>query len=167
MTPMPLKETGWLLRTATDADLDIVMTWFPDKASVVDWGGPGFRYPFTGASFREDCRIGRMASYVLVDPAGNLAAFGQSYERAGRGHLARLVSSPALRRTGAGRRLISMIIATLDAEGGYDEYSLFVFRHNVPAYRCYLSLGFVVGDYPDDAPLRDQCYFLTRPRSML
>jgi ribosomal protein S18 acetylase RimI-like enzyme len=161
-----MQATGWLLRSATDADIDVVMTWFRDENSIVDWGGPGFRYPFTAASFREDCRIGQMASYVLVDPAGNHAAFGQSYERAGRGHLARLVSSPATRRTGAGRRLISMMIEKLDAEHGYDEYSLFVFRHNVPAYRCYLSLGFVVQEYPDGAPLRDQCYFLTKPRSM-
>jgi len=58
-----------------------------------------------------------------------------------------------------------MIIATLEAAHDYEEYSLFVFRHNEPAYRCYLSSGFVVRDYPDGAPLRDLCYFLTKPRS--
>jgi hypothetical protein len=55
-----------------------------------------------------------------------------------------------------------MIIAALEIAGDYDEYSLFVYRHNTPAYQCYLSLGFVVVDYPDDAAMPDKCFFLTR-----
>jgi ribosomal protein S18 acetylase RimI-like enzyme len=165
MTELPLRQAGWVLSSAADADIDIVMTWFPDADSVAIWGGPEFRYPFSVATFREDCRIDRMDSYCLRNPAGDLAAFGQSYERDGRGHLARLVSNPEIRGTGAGKKLIEMIVAALAAEHDYDEYSLFVFRHNRPAYRCYLSSGFVVREYPDGAPLPDQCYFLTKRRS--
>jgi ribosomal protein S18 acetylase RimI-like enzyme len=165
MTQLPLRQAGWILSSASDADIDTVMTWFPDEDSVVIWGGPEFRYPFTAATFREDCRIGLMDSYCLRSPAGELAAFGQSYERNGRGHLARLVSNPACRGAGAGKRLIEMIIAALAAKHDYDEYSLFVFRHNQPAYLCYLSSGFVVRDYPGGAPLQEQCYFLTKRRS--
>ena len=161
---LPLREAGWVLQTATDEDIDTVMSWFPDAGSVNLWGGPEFRYPFTDATFREDCRIGLMDSYCLRNPAGDLAAFGQSYERDGRGHLARLVSNPELRGTGAGKRLISMIIEALAAQHDYDEYSLFVFRHNEPAYRCYLASGFVVQDYPDGAPLPEECYFLIKRR---
>jgi ribosomal protein S18 acetylase RimI-like enzyme len=136
-----------------------------DLVSRRGFGGHlGFRYPFTAASFLEDCRVDLMDSYCLRNPAGDLVAFGQSYQRDGRGHLARLVSHPASRGTGAGKKLIEMIIAALAAEHDYDEYSLFVFRHNQPAYRCYLSSGFVVRDYPDGAPLQDQCYFLTKRR---
>ena len=164
MTTLPLREAGWELSLAGDEDIETVMTWFPDADSVLIWGGPEFRYPFTAATFREDCRVGLMDSYCLRDPAGELAAFGQSYERDGRGHLARLVSNPERRGTGAGKKLISMIIAVLDAAHDYDEYSLFVFRHNEPAYRCYRSSGFVVREYPDGAPLPGQCYFLTKQR---
>ena len=57
-----------------------------------------------------------------------------------------------------------MIITSLEERCDYDEYSLFVYRHNEPAYQCYLSLGFVVQEYPDDAPMPDKCYFLTRKR---
>jgi ribosomal protein S18 acetylase RimI-like enzyme len=160
----PRQASDWVLRPTTDEDVECVMRWFPDARSVKIWGGPGFRYPFTATTFREDCRIDGMASYSLYNPEGELAAFGQSYERDGRGHLARLVSRPDLRGTGAGKRLIAMIIAVLEAGRGYDEYSLFVYRHNEPAIRCYLASGFVVRDYPDDAPLRDQCYFLTKRR---
>jgi hypothetical protein len=55
-----------------------------------------------------------------------------------------------------------MIIAALEMTGDYDEYSLFVYRDNTPAYQCYLSLGFVVVQYPDDAPMPDKCFFLTK-----
>jgi len=153
---------GWTLATAADSDFDTVMSWFPDEDAVNIWGGPKFRYPFTGDTFREDCRIELMTSYVLRNSSGELAAFGQSCEREGRGHLARLVANPALRGQGAGRQLIQSIIAALEVESDYEEYSLFVYRHNTPAYQCYLSLGFAVTDYPDDAPMRDKCYFLTR-----
>jgi ribosomal protein S18 acetylase RimI-like enzyme len=159
-----LHEDGWSLSPTTDTDIDAVMAWFPDAESVNVWGGPAFRYPFTGETFREDCRLDLTDSYCLRDASGELAAFGQSYERCGRGHLARLASNPAMRRRGAGKRLIRMILASLDQRHGYDEYSLFVFRDNEPAYQCYLSLGFGVHEYPDDAPMPDRCYFLTKKR---
>lgn len=162
MNLWPLRDGGWTLVPAVDSDFDDVMLWFPDAAAVDIWGGPNFRYPFTGETFREDCRVDVMKSYLLRDSAGELAAFGQSCERDGRGHMARLVANPGLRRHGAGSQLIRMIIAALEMSGDYDEYSLFVYQDNTPAYECYLSLGFAVVEYPDDAPMPDKCFFLTR-----
>jgi hypothetical protein len=76
---LPLVDDGWTLAAATDADLDEVMTWFPDASSVDRWGGPKFRFPFTRQSFIEDCCVDVMESYALGNPGGQLAAFGQSY----------------------------------------------------------------------------------------
>ena len=162
MTAALLESGGWILCRADSACIDEVMTWFPDAGSVDIWGGPAFRFPFTADSFAEDCRFDIMASYCLYDPSGRVAAFGQSYERDGRGHLARLIANPMMRRRGAGKRLIEMIISVLAGQSGYDEYSLFVYRHNEAALRCYQSLGFVIRDYPPDAAMPDKCYFLTR-----
>jgi ribosomal protein S18 acetylase RimI-like enzyme len=154
---------NWLLAAAEPGDIDLVMTWFPNAQSVDIWGGPGFRFPFTRESFVEDCGIDSMETYVLRDPEGRLASFGQSYDRAGRGHLARLITNPDMRRRGAGSMLIELIIASLEDRRAFDEYSLFVYRDNAPAFNCYLSLGFAVTDYPEDAVMADKCYFLTRP----
>lgn len=162
MIDWPLQDNGWALSPAVDSHFDEIMTWFPDGESVNNWAGPNFQYPFSGETFRRDCRIDQMDSYMLLNSHGDCAAFGQTYIRDGRGHLARLVSNPAMRRQGAGRQLIQMITTALAKMHSFDEYSLFVFRDNVPAYRCYLSLGFVVVDYPNDAPMPDKCYFLTR-----
>lgn len=162
MTATLLEVDGWTLCRADREGIAEVMTWFPDAGSVDIWGGPAFRFPFTADSFAEDCQFDIMDAYCLRDPSGRLAAFGQSYERQGRGHLARLIANPSMRRQGAGKRLIEMIIDALAGQSNYDEYSLFVYRHNEAAYRCYRSLGFVVRDYPADAAMPDKCYFLTR-----
>ncbi len=155
-------EDGWRLETPRASDIDELMNWFPDARSVDIWSGPRFRYPFTRESFHEDCRIDDILSYALFDPDGAMAAFGQVYERHDRGHLARLITHPEMRRRGIGKRLIEMLMRAARDVCGHTKYSLFVLRDNAPAYQCYLKMGFVVQDYPDDAPLADKCFFLTR-----
>jgi ribosomal protein S18 acetylase RimI-like enzyme len=158
-----LVEDGWKLEPPADADIDELMGWFPDARSVSIWGGPGFRYPFTRDSFLEDCQIAKMSSYCLRKRGGDVVAFGQFYDRHGRAHLARLISHPATRREGAGTRLIKLIMRAASREGDYAEASLFVYRDNAPACACYQSLGFRIQDYPQDAKMKDECFFLTRP----
>lgn len=152
-----------LLEPTTDRDIDELMRWFPDADSVDIWGGPKFRYPFSRQSFVQDSGMERMTSYSLRRSDGTMVAFGQRYVRDGRAHLARLIANPALRRQGYGRQLIEKMIAEVRRHGRHTEISLFVYRHNEPAYRCYAQLGFRVQPYPRDAALPEQCYFLTRP----
>jgi len=163
MMAAPLQRDGWRLVEATDSDLRELMGWFGDRSAVESWGGPVFRFPFTARTFREDCYWGRMPSFRLSSPAGTFAAFGQFYERYGRINFARLVAHPSLRGQGTGKRLLQLLMEAGAAELDRDEFSLFVFRDNIPALECYRSVGFVIGDYPDDAPLADRCYYLTRP----
>lgn len=153
---------GWTLRPAAEADVDILMRWFQSGAEVNDWGGPYFRYPFTRETFVEDVHWGRMASFVMLDAAELVAGFGQIYERDDRIHFARLIVDPERRGRGAGRRLIELLMAAGAGLYPHDEFSLFVYRANEPAYRCYRSLGFEVADYPPDMPLAEECVFLTR-----
>lgn len=160
-------EDGWTLAVPDEVDLDELTRWFPDAESVHRWGGPRFRYPFTPESFREDCRVDQIATYCVRNPVDVMAAFGQMYDRNDRGHLARLVTHPQMRRQGIGQRLIRMLMAASRREWGYEQSSLFVYRDNEAAYRCYLKMGFVVQDYPDGAPMKDECYFLTRKNSIV
>ena len=161
-----LVEQDWALSVPDEADIDELMGWFADAGEVDRWGGPRFRYPFTKESFRRDCRIGEIPSFCLRDPEGVLAAFGQYYNRHDRAHLARLVSHPERRRQGVGRRLIRLIMQAAELQSGHKQSSLFVYRDNEPAYRCYLAMGFVVQAYPDGAPMQDRCYFLTRDNNL-
>lgn len=161
----PLVDNGWTLKAPSDADIEELMRWFPDAQSVDRWGGPRFRYPFTPGTFRADCRIHEVQTYCLRNPPGRMCAFGQVYDRNDRGHLARLITHPDMRRQGIGRRLIRMLTQAAGRSGAYTRFSLFVYKDNEAAYRCYLATGFTVQKYPDDAPLKDRCYFLTRQNS--
>ena len=150
----------WKLRDSELVDLDPLMSWFPTRQDVEVWGGPEFRFPFTLASFREDIRWDHLDSFSLEGRDGRLAAFGQIYRRKGRTHLARLVVCPELRSRGVGKCLIEMLMSEGRRRHGSKEFSLFVFRENIPALRCYESMGFIVCDYPPDMPHGDVCYFL-------
>ena len=153
---------GWLLVEAEDRDLEELMSWFGSAGEVDRWGGPRFRYPFTGKTFRRDCHWGRMPSFRLNSPEGEFAAFGQMYERYGRINLARLVVHPDMRGAGVGKRLIASLMEIGPELFKADEFSLFIYRDNVSALGCYRSMGFVIRDYPEGAPMADRCYYLTR-----
>ena len=154
---------GWQLAEASEHDLEDLMGWFRSAADVDRWGGPRFRYPFTTRTFLRDCHWGRMPSFRLDSPAGEFAAFGQMYERFGRINLARLAVHPDLRGKGVGKRLVAALLEVGPTLFTADEFSLFVYRHNSAALGCYRSMGFVIRDYPDGAPMADLCYYLTRP----
>lgn len=139
------------------------MTWFPSEDAVRTWGGPRFAFPFTCESFFDEIRWGRTESFSLHDSAGQLVAFGQLYLRADRIHLARLAVRPGLRGKGVGKRLIRLLLAEGRRLYGNRDYSLFVMRDNRGARHCYTSLGFTLGDYPDDMPFGDICDFMTLP----
>ena len=143
--------------------LPLLQRWFPDGDSAFQWGGPGLRYPFTDATFHEDIRWGRMASWSLIDAADTLLGFGQYYLNHGRCHLARLAVDPARRGTGLGRRLIGELIQVGLRDLRVAECSLFVLNDNQPAIRCYRALGFARRPFPDwQMPFGDAA-FMVRP----
>jgi ribosomal protein S18 acetylase RimI-like enzyme len=154
---------SWALNSASAADIDELMTWFPDALSVDIWGGPSFRFPFDSKTFHADCRWHEFSSFCLRNSANEFAAFGQLGSRYGRSHLARLVANPRKRGQGVGRRLMEMMIEAARKEQDHPEVALFVYKDNEPAYRCYLALGFAVQEYPDGAPMPEKCFYLTRP----
>lgn len=157
----------WVLRESVAGDIDRLMKWFPDAASIAVWGGPGFRHPFTRHSFAEDMHWGKMASFSLHDSRGELAAFGQLYERLGCINLARIVANPAIRGQGVGKRLVGRLMQVGRPMFPCKKFSLFVYRDNKPAYECYKSMGFMMAEFPDGVPMADVCDYLTRPVSNL
>ncbi|MCH9694425.1 MAG: GNAT family N-acetyltransferase [Gammaproteobacteria bacterium] len=150
-----------VLDTVLSDDVDEVMGWFTDAAAVDIWGGPAFRFPFTRETFHEDCRWQDFATFCLRD-TDRLLAFGQLGERYRRAHLARLIANPAVRGRGVGKQLIMLMLDEARRSLEHPECGLFVYKHNKPAYHCYLSVGFEVQDYPEDAPMPEKCLYLTR-----
>ncbi len=162
MLPL-LSDDAWILDETAENDIDQLMKWFPDADSTRTWGGPDFRHPFNRHSFAEDIHWGRMATFSLRSPCGELAAFGQLYERLKRINLARLAVNPTMRGQGIGKRLIEMLMTLGPQMFSCSEFSLFVYHDNVVAAKWYESLGFKVTTYPEEALLGGVCDYLTRP----
>ena len=148
---------------SVDADFDILMSWFTNANDVRRWGGPDFEFPFTPTSFRRDCRWPGLASYSLRDADKHLLAFGQFYDRDGHINLARIGVRPGLRGQGIGRHFMTRLMAAGREHLGLPAWSLYVYKDNDAALRCYRSLGFDVGPYPAGEKLADVCYYMTRP----
>ncbi|MEM6512599.1 MAG: GNAT family N-acetyltransferase [Pseudomonadota bacterium] len=150
-----------LLRTADTADIDTLMTWFPDAASIRHWSGPDFDYPFDRDSFHRDCKWRDIDSYCL-ESHGTLQGFGQVYPRDNRVNLARLVIHPQARGSGLGQQLISALIREGQQTLGLDEAGLFVYRSNAAAWCCYRAAGFDVAPMPEDVDLGPEARYLVR-----
>lgn len=163
MTNAGLSDDNWTLTTSSEADIEELMSWFKTADDINIWGGPSFRFPFDRDSFFHDVYWGRMASFSLRDPEHELAAFGQIYERFKCINLARLVVNPAARGQGVGKRLVQALMMEGPAHFDKNMFSLFVYRDNTPAYKCYRSMGFVVTPYPPGMEHADVCYYLTQP----
>ncbi len=158
--PAPLR-----LRPALESDVDSLMRWFADAQACRLWAGPHFRCPFDRRSFFDDLRWSSLASYTMTDRAGTMRGFGQVYPKRQRVHLARLAVDPANRGNGLGQELIRLIITAAREVFPWRESSLFVYRHNAGAYRCYSKAGFVEAAYPLGDPVLPGCAFLVRTGS--
>lgn len=145
---------------ASEQDLMTMMTWFGDQESVVDWGGPLFRYPITQETFMSDVKFDELESYSLINSDDELIAFGQYYPREGRCHLGRLVVAPMYRKQGFGKQLINFLMEKGCAELDTSESSLFVYKHNEHAIAVYQALGFVVVTYPGVMELEGMLYMV-------
>lgn len=148
------------LAPATEADLMLLMSWFPNRQSCQDWGGPQFRFPFTKDSFIADTAWRDYPSYALKDNNQHLVGFGQFYQRAGRCHLARLVIAPEQRGRGLGKVLVKALMAEGCKQLQLSGCSLFVLTHNQAAKACYLGLGFQPTEYPESIPELAGCDYL-------
>jgi len=152
--------TALRLEPATPAHALEMMGWFASLESCRVWGGPEFRYPFTVASFREDCRLAKLPSFALLDAADTLHGFGQYYLRAQRCHLARLVIAPAQRGRGFGTELLELLASAGRAALGVEQCSLFVACANTAALALYQRMGFAHAPYPDGPGLTGAHYLV-------
>ncbi|MGH8033879.1 MAG: GNAT family N-acetyltransferase, partial [Lysobacterales bacterium] len=127
------------------------------------WGGPGFRYPFSESTFREDMKLTNLRSWSLTGEDGAIFGFGQCYLRLERCHLARLAVAPGLRNQGLGKTLVQELCRRGAEELGTGLCSLFVLHTNTGALRLYNGLGFTAAPYPEPAPLFDNCIYMVAP----
>ncbi|WP_416306033.1 GNAT family N-acetyltransferase [Neptunicella sp. SCSIO 80796] len=145
----------------TNILLSQMMNWFTSQQQTYQWGGPEFPFPFTAETFRQGLKLDELNSFALQDDNRQFVAFGQFYLREGRCHLGRLVVSPDQRGRGLGKLLVEQLIKKGRAQLQVSECSLFVLKDNHNALQLYLSLGFILADYPKPMPIED-CFYMVK-----
>jgi ribosomal protein S18 acetylase RimI-like enzyme len=126
-----------------------VKDWFNNHQEIYTWGGPSMTYPMSDESFLDLLTAAHINSFCLLNDDQQLVAFGQFYSRLEHHHLGRLAVNPHFRGLGLSKILITKLLKTAFLEQPAKGASLFVFRDNLVAYKCYQSLGFKERDYPE------------------
>jgi len=129
-----------MLRSATEADLDVVASWITSSIDCELWAGPALMFPLNRATLAHDIGLSSQTSFCLGEQ--NVEGFGQLVDKgSGRGHLAKVIVAPQHRRMGRGSELVQALLE-LAAERGFSVVGLNVRRDNDAALLLYRKLGF-------------------------
>lgn len=138
-TPLPPLASECHLRPATVADLAHVCSWFSDAEQLQLWAGPYLAWPPQLDALIEQIDFLAQPAFSLFINGFGLAGFAQLQASGERYHFARVAIAPSARGRGYGGQLLAAIIARYPNAPGF---SLYVYRHNQAAWRCYHKLGF-------------------------
>ena len=147
---------------SSQAHISKLMTWFTTPNEMYSWGAISRLMSID--EFTRHLRASHLTSYSLLDERHHLQAFGQHYLRINRHHLGRLAVNPEHRGRGFAKILITTLINKAFEQQSAEGVSLFVFRDNLAAYRCYQSMGFEERNYPGGIPGSMQnCAYMILP----
>ena len=122
-------------------DLEEVISWIATEEECRIWAGPAVTFPISKGRLLDEISFCPENSFSCRSDMG-LLAFGQVMQKDdGRSHLARIITNPACRSQGVGRRICHYLLDYAFELGG-GKVSLNVYRGNSSALRLYESLGF-------------------------
>lgn len=140
-----------------DGDFDRLIAWSPTAADLLQWAGPGLRFPLThtqlpalrGSTHPDVVEVHPYTALRAAD--GHVVGHGEIAIKAGRrGKLMRIVIDPELRGRGYGRDVTRALMRRAFGDLGLETLELNVYDYNEAAIRCYTSLGFRSVETPDD-----------------
>jgi RimJ/RimL family protein N-acetyltransferase len=143
------------LRTFDPADVESLISWFPDSAAVRDFAGPGLDWPLDRAALEARRRDPAVYSWTAWCPPDRDRAVGHVELvrlTADSGRLDRVAIAPTER----GHRLAAPLVMAALGQArriGLNTVDLLVFAGNHRARRTYARVGFTdhggLPEYPD------------------
>lgn len=147
-------------KPAGEQDLVELIGWFVTETDAKKWGGPSIHFPLTFDQVKIDIEWDVADSFSLIGENGNLLGFAQVFNKFGYKHLGRIVVSPKMRGRKLGYKLMAVL---LNVVGKKDvNFSLFVYKDNIPAKRLYESIGFEAQAYPEGQSEIVNCIFMVK-----
>ena len=129
----------------TRDDYPLIISWIPDEAFNLLWGGTLYHWPITIEQIAEHQKKKEVRSFILVHEdkkVGHIELYRISDDEY---RLCRVIIAETLGRgRGYGKRLIRLAIAYAKQYLHAKTLSLSVFEQNENALNCYHSLGFQI-----------------------
>lgn len=138
------------MRPMVRDDFSTLVSWFPDDAALVQWGGPDVRFPLDNAQLDRMLAEGQGSPPArrlwVGENDGTMLAHAQvSFDRRhGVARLGRVCVSPARRGAGLAAPFLQCVIRSTFDEPVMMRIELNVFTFNQPAIKVYERLGFVL-----------------------
>jgi RimJ/RimL family protein N-acetyltransferase len=136
------------LRPFSHADIPPLLTWFQTPADLVQWGGPGRKFPLDEAQM-----LALLAETTSPHPArriwagdrhGTLAAIASVLDGGqGTALLTMVGIAPDARGQGLAAPFIGQVLKAVFQDPGIERLELNVYTFNAAALRLYDALGFV------------------------
>ena len=137
------------IRPLTREDFATILTWFPDEAALVQWGGPGVRFPLDATQLEQPLEestrqpparliwVGELETTVIAHASVALDW------RHGVARLGRVCIAPAYRGRGLAVPFLSQIRDNVFGMVEFERLELNVYTFNDTAIWTYKRLGFV------------------------
>ncbi len=137
------------IRPLTREDFATILTWFPDEAALVQWGGSDVRFPLDAAQLEGPLEESTRQPPVRLIWMGELETSVIAHAsvaldwRHGVARLGRVCVAPAYRGRGMAVPFLSQIRDSVFGMPEFERLELNVYTLNHPAIRTYKKLGFV------------------------
>ena len=120
-----------------------LLSWIDDELNRRIWSGNTFPEEFGEEVFLSHLDRENLFAFSGFDQAEKLVAYGELVgEKFGDGILCRVIVDPSKRGKGLGKTFCTELLRIAFEEFHYRNLTLNAFHFNVPAIRCYKSLGF-------------------------
>ena len=136
------------LRPFSQADIPSLLTWFQSPAELVQWGGPGRKFPLDGAQMAAllaETDGAHPARRIWAgDRQGVLTAIASVLDfRHGTALLTMVGIAPDARGQGLAAPFIRQVLKAVFQDPAIERLELNVYTFNAAALRLYDALGFV------------------------
>ena len=148
-----------------DKDFDAIKDWIADERINAMWCANHFKFPLEKSDF--ESVVKKFADnfdespFVATDNDGNLVGyFGYSLNlETNEGMLGFVMVNPKMRGKGYGKQMLKLALEYAFNISKADSVQLNVFPENIPAKKCYESVGFKERNLtPDAFAFKDECW---------
>ncbi|MCX5841387.1 MAG: GNAT family protein [Deltaproteobacteria bacterium] len=138
------------LKPFSKDDFQILSSWFPSEASLIQWGGHFLTFPLDNRQMeemlRESCNNPPSRKcWMIVEKEGIIGHSQLAFDwRNGNSTLGRVAVEPSHRGKGLAVPMLQLLVKEAFSHPAIHRLELNVYSFNAPAIRIYTRLGFTV-----------------------